>query len=105
LAGNTNSAGDPSGGTEAPAKKARIMLTEEEQAFAKKFQPAASKIDKARKIDLRHVSGRGASGKKKGATKHDVKPETLKKRLLDFPDQFLQVQGGQLYCVGHAARM
>jgi hypothetical protein len=35
---------------------------------------------------------------KSGARKHDVKPETLKKRLLDFADQFLQVQGGQLYC-------
>jgi hypothetical protein len=27
-----------------------------------------------------------------------VKPDTLKKRVLEFPDYFLQVQGGQLYC-------
>ena len=27
-----------------------------------------------------------------------LSPKTLKKRLLDFPDQFLQVQGDQLYC-------
>ena len=28
-----------------------------------------------------------------------MKPDTLEKRVLEFPDQFLQVQGGQLYCV------
>jgi hypothetical protein len=27
-----------------------------------------------------------------------VKSDTLKKRLLDFPDQFLLVQGDHLYC-------
>jgi hypothetical protein len=27
----------------------------------------------------------------------NVKPETIKHRLLDFPDQFLQVKGGHLY--------
>ena len=59
---------------------------------------AASKIDKTRKINLRHVSGRGGSMKKQGARKNDVKPDTLKKRLLDFPGQFFQVQGRQLYC-------
>ncbi len=58
----------------------------------------ASKIDKTRKINLRHVSGRGGSMKKQGARKNDVKPDTLKKRLLDFPGQFFQVQGRQLYC-------
>jgi hypothetical protein len=94
-ADNTNAA---SGGTEAPAKKAKIMLTQEEERFTAKFRPAASKIEKARKITLRHVSGRGSSMKKQGTRKHDVKPDTLKQRLLDFPDQFFQVQGGQLYC-------
>ncbi len=28
-----------------------------------------------------------------------MQPDTLKKRVLQFPDQFLQVHGGQLYCV------
>ena len=67
------------------------MLTEEEEKFAEQFQPAVSKIDKARKTTLRRDSGMGASLKKQGGRKHDVKPETLKNRLLDFPDQFLQV--------------
>ena len=57
-----------------------------------------SKFDKARKVALRHVSGRGVSFKKQGARKHDVKSKTLKKRLMDFSDQFLQVQRGHLYC-------
>jgi len=96
--GTADSAGAASGGTEAPAKKAKITLTEEEENCAKKFRPAASKIDKERKIPLRHVSGRGSSIKKQGARKHDVKPETMKQRLMDFPNQFLQVLGGQLYC-------
>jgi hypothetical protein len=49
---------DSSGGTEAPAKKAKIVLTEEEENFAKKFHPVVSKIDKEWKIPLRHVSDR-----------------------------------------------
>ena len=57
--GTADSTGAASGGTEAPAKKAKITLTEEEENFAKQFRPAASKIDKERKIPLRHVSGRG----------------------------------------------
>jgi len=65
----------------------------------KKFQSVPSKIDKARKIDLRHVSDRGVSMKNQSSRTHDVKPETLKKSLLDFPDLFLQVHGGHMYCV------
>jgi hypothetical protein len=34
-----------SGGTEVSVKKTKIMLTEEEPTFAKKFQPVVSKID------------------------------------------------------------
>ena len=56
----TNSTGAASGETEAPAKKAKIMLTEKQQAFVKMFQPAASKIDKPRNIEIRHVLGKGA---------------------------------------------
>ena len=89
--GTTDSTRTVSEGNEASVKKANIMLTEEEEKFAKQFQPAASKMDKPRKIALRHVSGRGVSMKKQGARKHDVKSDTLKKRLLDFPDQFLEV--------------
>jgi hypothetical protein len=92
--GTPDSTGASSGGTEVPTKKAKTMLTQEEETFAKKFQPPASKIEKTRKIDLRHVSGWGASLKKQGARRHDVEPETTKQRLLDFPNQFLQVQGG-----------
>ena len=79
-------------------RRRTIILTEEEEKFDKQFQSAPSKIDKARKKNQRHVSGRGASLKKQGARNHDVKPETMNQSLLDFPDQFLQVQGGQLYC-------
>ena len=96
--GTADSTGVASGGTEAPAKKAKITLTEAEENFTKKFRPAASKIDKERKIHLRHVKGRGSSIKKQGARKHDVKPETMNKRLVDFPNELLQVIGGQLYC-------
>ena len=71
--GTADSTGAASGGTEAPANKAKITLTVEEENFAKKFHPAASKIDKERKIPLRHVSGSGSSIKKQGARKHDVK--------------------------------
>ena len=86
-------------GTEAPAKKAKMTLTEEQERFANQFLPAASKVVRTRKISERHVSGRGSSTRKQGARLHDVKPDTLKKRVLEFPDQFLQVQGGHLYCV------
>ena len=61
-----DSTGASSAGTEAPAKKAKITLTEEQERFAKQFHPAASKIDQTRKIPTRHVSGRGASIKKQG---------------------------------------
>jgi len=96
--GTADSTGASSAGTEAPAKKAKITLTAEQQKFAKQFHPAASKIDQPRKIPTRHVTGRGASIKKQGTRRHDVKPGTLHKRLLNFPDQFLQAQGGQLFC-------
>jgi hypothetical protein len=96
--GTADSTGASSAGTETPAKKAKITLTAEQQKFAKQFHPAASKIDQPRKIPTRHVTGRGASIKKQGTRRHDVKPGTLHKRLLNFPDQFLQAQGGQLFC-------
>ena len=59
-----DSTGASSAGTEAPAKKAKITLTEEPARFAKQSHPAASKIDRTRKITVRHVSGRGSSTKK-----------------------------------------
>ncbi len=49
--------------------------------------------------ELNVVTCRCPSIKKQGARQYDVKPGTLKKCLLQFPDQFLQEQGGQLYCV------
>jgi hypothetical protein len=96
--GTADSTGASSAGTEAPAKKAKITLTAEQEKFAKQFRPPASKIDRPRKIPTRHLTGRGASIKKQGTRRHDVKPGTLQKRLLNFPDQFLQAQGGQLFC-------
>jgi hypothetical protein len=80
--GTADSGGAASGGTESPDKKVKITLTEEEENFAKKFRPSVSKIDKERKIPLRHVSGRGSFIKKQGARKHDVNPETMKQRLM-----------------------
>ncbi len=38
--------------TEAPAKKAKIMMTEEEEKFAKQFQPVVSKVDKENRIHV-----------------------------------------------------
>jgi len=78
--GTADSTGASSAGTEAPAKKAKITLTAEQEKFAKQFHPAASKIDRPRKIPTRHVTGRGASMKKQGTRRHDVKPGTLQKR-------------------------
>jgi hypothetical protein len=66
-------------------------LTEDQERFAKQFLPDASKVVRTRKISVRHVSGRGSSTRKQGARLHDVNPDTLKKRVLQFPDQFLQV--------------
>ncbi len=37
VTGDTNSTGGASGGTEAPVKKTKIMLTEQEQTIVKKF--------------------------------------------------------------------
>ena len=59
--GTADSIHAESGGNEAPAKKDKIMLTEEEEKFSKQFQPVESKIDKPRKMVLRHVSDRGVS--------------------------------------------
>ncbi len=57
-----------SGGTEAPVKMTKIMLTEEQEAVAKKFQSAASKIGKTRKLTLRQVSdSRGYALKNQGS--------------------------------------
>jgi hypothetical protein len=42
--GTPDSTGASSGGTEVSTKKAKTMLTQEEETFAKKFQPPASKI-------------------------------------------------------------
>jgi hypothetical protein len=80
VSGNTISTDTASEGTEAPAKKTKIMLTEKEQAFASLFQPAGS--NKPRKIDLRDVSGRGSSLKRQGTTKHDVMCHTFTPLLL-----------------------
>ncbi len=68
----TQKYGTASRGTEAPVKKAKIILTEKEQAFASLFQSDESKIDKPRKIDLRHASESGAFLKRQGTRKHDV---------------------------------
>ena len=75
--GTADSTGNSSAGTEAPAKKAKITLTEEQERFAKQFHPPASKIDRKRKITVRHVAGRGSSTKKQGARQHDVNPEHI----------------------------
>ena len=71
-----DSTGASSAGTEASAKKVKITLTEEQERFAKQFHPDVSKIDRTRKITVRHVSGRGSSTRKQGSRLHDVKPDT-----------------------------
>jgi hypothetical protein len=72
-AGNTNSTCAASGGTETPAKKAEVMQTPEHQAFVHKFKPAVSKMDKPRKSQLGHISGRGASTKSFLMQQQDMK--------------------------------
>ncbi len=73
----TNSTGDPSGGTETcPIKKqgARQDVDRHDPAYPRGphwfFQVTIKTLQ---------------------FNQHDVNPDTLKKRLLDFPDQFLQV--------------
>jgi hypothetical protein len=52
-AGNTTSTDTASGGTEAQAKKAKIMLTEQQQAFLTGFSLLCPKsVTRDRKIDL-----------------------------------------------------
>jgi hypothetical protein len=80
--GTSDSTGASSAGTEAPTKKSKITLTEEQERFANQFLPVASKVVRTRKISVRHVSDRGSSTRKQGARLHDVKPDTLKKRVL-----------------------
>ncbi len=46
--GTTDSTGASSAGTEAPAKKAKITLTAEQEKFAKQFHPTVSKIEQTR---------------------------------------------------------
>ena len=70
----------------------------EQQMFTQKVQPSPSKLDKKRKVPVRHVQGRGASMKKNGGRRGDVKTDTLKKRLDEFPTHFLKVIGDQLFC-------
>ncbi len=52
--GTADSTGASSAGTEAPAKKAKITLTEEQERFAKLFLrvPVASKVVRTRKISV-----------------------------------------------------
>jgi hypothetical protein len=83
--GTADSTVASSAGTAAPAKKAKMTLTTEQEKFAKQFHPVVSKIDQPRKIPTRHVTGRGVSMKKQGVRRYDVKPGTLQKRLLNFP--------------------
>jgi hypothetical protein len=66
--GTVDSTGAASEGTEASVKKTKITFTEEQEAFDQQFKTDTSKIVKTRKINLRHVSGRGVPIEvKKGA--------------------------------------
>ena len=74
--------------------------TTEQQTFTQKFKSPPSKVDKTRKlmIGLRHVNVRGVSMKKNGGRRGDVHPDTLKKSLDEFPDHFLKIVGGRVFC-------
>jgi hypothetical protein len=61
--GTADSTDASSAGTEAPAKKAKMTLTAEQEKFAKQFHLDESKIDRPHKRPTRHVTGRGASMK------------------------------------------
>jgi hypothetical protein len=73
-------------------------MTAEQQTFVQNFKAAPSKVDKPRKLALRHVEGRGSSKHKNGARRADVKPETLTIRLNEFPTHFLKITACQLFC-------
>ena len=56
------------GGTqdEASSKKTKSNMTAEQETFVQKFKAAPSKVDKLRKLAVRHVDGRGSSKHKNG---------------------------------------
>jgi hypothetical protein len=64
---------------------------QQEQTLVQKFKPPPSKVDKTRTIVLRHVEDRGESKKKNRGWRGDVKPDTLKKILDEFPTDFLKI--------------
>jgi len=105
-AGSTSGKRAATGGTqdEASSKKTKNNMTAEQQTFVQNFKAAPSKVDKPRKLALRHVEGRGSSKHKNGARRADVKPETLTKRLNDFPDQFLKITVGQIFCESYSRK-
>ena len=47
----------------------------------------------------RNIKGRGASLHKNGVRKNDVRPQTLAKRIAEFPDESLIISQGQIFCV------
>jgi len=98
--GSTSGKRAATGGTqdEASSKKTKSNMTAEQQTFVQNFKAAPSKVDKPRKLALRHVEGRGSSKHKNGARRADVKPETLTKRLNEFPTHFLKITAGQQFC-------
>ena len=98
--GNTSGKRVATAGThdEASSKKPKSTMTSEQETFVQKFKDTPSKVVKPSKLATRHVDGRGSSKHKNGARRADVKPETLTKSLNDFPDQFLKITTGQLFC-------
>ena len=99
-AGSTSGKRAATGGTqdEASSKKTKSNMTAEQETFVQKFKAAPSKVDKLRKLAVRHFDGRGSSKHKNGARRADVKPATLTKRLKEFPTHFLKITVGQLFC-------
>ena len=83
---NTNGKHVPTGGTlsESSPKKTQDHNDINQQTFTEKFKSPPSKVDKTRKIVLRHVQGRRVSMKKNGGRRGDTKSDTLKKSLDEF---------------------
>jgi hypothetical protein len=99
-AGSTSGKRAATGGTqdETSSKKTKNSMTAEQETFVQKFKTAPSKVDKLRKLAIRHVDGRDSSKYKNASRRSDVKPATLTKRLNEFPTHFLKITAGQLFC-------
>ena len=81
-----------------PAQAAIAATRKPNLSTHKKKESVVAKKKRQALAAVRNADGRGTSTKKQGARLNDVKPETMKRRLEDFPDETLIISGGQIWC-------